>query len=152
MDLVGVGAGLAAALTFSAYLIVGERLGETMAPSGLLTYGLLVSALIWAVLQPVWSFPTDLSPTLWGELMWLGLLGTAAPFILELSALQRAPAGLVGMIATAEPVIGAMAAWLLFSQTMTAVQVAGMVLIVGAVASVQRRGVAEVEVPLDAGR
>jgi len=152
MDLIGIGAGLVSALTFAAYLIVGEKLGKTMAPSGIMAYGFAISALMWAVLQPMWSFPTDLSTKVWVELAWMGLIGTAIPFMLELQALQRASAGLVGMIATAEPVIGAIAVWLMFSQTMAPVQIAGMVLIVLAVASVQQRGVAEVEVPLDAGR
>ncbi|HSR45000.1 MAG TPA: EamA family transporter [Acidimicrobiia bacterium] len=152
MDLVGVGAGLAAAATFAVYLVIGERLGTTMAPSGIMAYGFTISALMWAVIQPVWSFPTDLPVKVWGELIWMGVLGTAIPFMLELQALQRASAGLVGVIATAEPVIGAVAALLMFSEKMAPVQVVGMVLIVGSVASVQRRGVAEVEVPLDAGR
>ncbi|MDF1596065.1 MAG: EamA family transporter [Acidimicrobiia bacterium] len=152
IDLIGVGAGLAAALTFAAYLIIGERLGQTMPPSGIMAYGFAISALMWAVIQPVWSFPTDLSPRVWVELAWLGIIGTAIPFMLELQALRRASAGFVGVIATAEPVIGAVAAWMMFAQKMASLQIAGMVLIVGAVASVQLRGVAEVEVPLDAGR
>ena len=152
MDLIGVGSGLAAAATFAAYLVIGERLGETMAPSGIMAYGFVISALMWAVLQPLWAFPTDLSPIVWGELVWMGVLGTAIPFMLELQALRSASAGFVGVIATAEPVIGAVAAWILFSQTMVQLQILGMVLIVLSVASVQQRGVAEVEVPLDAGR
>ena len=152
MDLVGVGAGLVAAGTFAAYLVIGERLGETMAPSGIMAYGFVISALMWAVIQPIWWFPTDLPVKVWGELIWMGVLGTAIPFMLELRALQRASAGFVGVIATAEPVIGAVAVWILFSQTMVQLQIFGMVLIVLAVASVQWRGVAEVEVPLDAGR
>lgn len=152
IDVLGVGAGLAAAATFAAYLIIGERLGESMAPSAVMAYGFAVSTVMWAFLQPMWSFPTDLPTVVWWQLLWMGLLGTAIPFMLELGALQRASAGLVGVIATVEPVIGAIAAWLLFSQTMAGLQILGMVLIVGAVASVQQRGVAEVEVPLDAGR
>jgi drug/metabolite transporter (DMT)-like permease len=152
IDLIGVAAGLAAAVTFAAYLIIGERLSVTMAPSGIMAYGFTISALMWAVIQPLWSFPTDLPVKVWGELAWMGVLGTAIPFMLELQALRRTSAGLVGVIATAEPVIGAVAAWLLFSQSMASIQIVGMVLIVGSVASVQRRGVAEVEVPLDAGR
>ena len=84
IDLIGVGAGLAAAATFAAYLIIGEKLGETMPPSGIMAYGFVISALMWAVLQPMWSFPTDLSPMVWGELVWMGVLGTALPFMLEL--------------------------------------------------------------------
>ena len=152
MNLIGVGSGLAAAATFAAYLVIGERLGETMAPSGIMAYGFVISALMWAVIQPVWSFPTDLPTKVWGELVWMGVLGTAIPFMLELRALQRASAGFVGVIATAEPVIGAVAALLMFGEKMLSVQVIGMVLIVLSVASVQQRGVAEVEVPLDAGR
>ncbi len=152
MNLFGVAAGLVAAATFAAYLIIGERLGKTMAPSGIMAYGFAISAVMWGFLQPVWSFPTDLPAKVWGELVWMGLVGTAIPFMLELQALRRLSAGFVGVIATAEPVIGAAAAWILFSQSMASIQLLGMVLIVASVASVQRRGVAEVEVPLDAGR
>ena len=152
LDLIGIAAGLASAVTFAAYLIIGEKLGKTMPPSGIMAYGFVISTLMWAVIQPVWSFPTDLSPKVWGELAWMGVIGTAIPFMLELQALRSASAGFVGVIATAEPVIGAIAVWLMFSQKMAPVQIAGMVLIVFAVASIQQRGVAEVEVPLDAGR
>jgi drug/metabolite transporter (DMT)-like permease len=151
-DLAGVFAGLAAAVSFAAYLVIGEHLGRRMRPSGAMAWGFGIAALLWAFIQPPWSFPTDLSQKVWAELIWLGVLGTAIPFMMELAAIGRASAAPVGVIATAEPVIGTIAAWLLLDQTMEVVQIGGMMLVVVAVAAAQRWGAAAIEVPLDAAR
>ncbi|NNC74308.1 MAG: hypothetical protein HKN93_02230, partial [Acidimicrobiia bacterium] len=62
------------------------------------------------------------------------------------------PSGIVGVIATAEPVIGAATAWVFLSQSLTAIQVAGGLLVVVSIAAVQRWGLLKLEVPLEAGR
>ena len=146
LDLLGVGAGLAAAVTFGAYLLTGEHLTRRLSPVTLLTYGFLVAAVFWLVAQPLWEFPTDLSPKAWIELLWVGVGGTMVPFLATM-------AGTVGVVASIEPVVAAVAAWLILSQSLVAVQIAGGLLVVAAVAVVQRWGVPEVEVvPLDSVR
>ena len=153
LDLLGVGAGLAAAVTFGAYLLTGEHLTRRLSPVTLLTYGFLVAAVFWLVAQPLWEFPTDLSPKAWIELLWVGVGGTMVPFLATMAALKRASAGPVGVVASIEPVVAAVAAWLILSQSLVAVQIAGGLLVVAAVAVVQRWGVPEVEVvPLDSVR
>ncbi len=153
LDLLGVGAGLASAITFGAYLLTGEHLTRRLSPVTLLTYGFLVAALFWLVAQPLWDFPTDLSSKAWIELLWVGVVGTLIPFLATMAALKRASAGTVGVVASIEPVVAAVAAWLLLAQSLVAVQIAGGLLVVGAVAVVQRWGVPEVEVvPLDSVR
>jgi drug/metabolite transporter (DMT)-like permease len=152
LDLQGVLAGLGAAVTFAIYLLMGENLTRRLSAVTVLTYGFLVAAIFWAVVQPLWEFPTDLSTKAWIELLWVGMGGTMIPFLAEMAALRRASAGVVGVIASSEPAIAAVTAWWFLSQSLVAVQVAGGLLVVAAVAVVQRWGVAELEVPLDSAR
>ena len=152
LDPLGVTAGLAAAVTFAAYLVMGERLTKLLSPVTLLTYGFLVAVILWAIVQPLWQFPTDISTKAWIELAWVGVGGTMVPFLATMAALRRASAGVVGVVASIEPVIAAITAWLFLSQSLVFVQAVGGLLVVAAVAFVQRFGVAEVEVPLDSVR
>jgi len=152
LDLLGVLAGLASAVTFGAYLLTGEALTKRLSPVTLLTYGFLVAAIFWAIALPLWSFPTDLSTRAWIELVWVGVGGTMIPFLATMAALRRASAGLVGVVASIEPVVAAVSAWLFLSQSLLAVQIVGGLFVVAAVTVVQRWGVAEMEVPLDSVR
>lgn len=151
-DWVGVVAGLASAALFASYLILGEHLGRALPAATVMAWGFIFASLFWVIVQPLWSFPTGLSSTVWLELIWVGVAGTAVPFIAEVGALQRVAAGIVGVIATTEPVIGAAAAWVLLAQQLSPIQILGAVMVVAAVASVQRWGIPETEVPYEATR
>ena len=149
---VGVAAGLGAALTFASYLVLGERLGRDYAILTMMTWGFVFASVVWLVTQPLWTFPTDLSTTAWVEMVWVGLIGTALPFFASFGALQRVASGIVGVIATTEPVFSAAAAWVLLDQHLSAAQITGGLIVLAAVASIQRWGIAEVETPLEAAR
>lgn len=145
-------AGLASALTFATYLVMGERLGRRIGAVTTLTYGFAVAAAIWLIAQPLWTFPTGLEAKDIAELAWVGLGGTMVPFLLEMAALRRAAAAVVGLVATVEPVIAAATAWVFLSQGLSGVQILGGLAILAAVVVVQRRGVAEIEAPMQPGR
>jgi len=151
-DWIGVIAGLAAAVTFASYLLIGERLSRSYPIITVMTWGFIFASLIWVVVQPLWSFPTDLSTKVWAELLWVGVIGTAIPFFASFGALQRVASGIVGVIATTEPVFAAAAAWVLLDQHLSVVQIVGALLVVLAVASIQRWGIAGVEAPFEAAR
>ena len=151
-DWLGVIAGLAAAVTFASYLVLGERLSHRYPIITLMTWGFVFASLVWAVVQPLWSYPTDLSSSTWVQLLWVGLIGTALPFFASFGALQRVASGIVGVIATTEPVFAAAAAWVLLEQALSPIQVVGGLLVLGAVASIQRWGIPEVESPFEAAR
>ncbi len=150
VDWIGVAAGLASAILFGSYLLIAEFLGKQMRAVTVMSWGFLVATVFWAVVQPVWSFPTDLGTEVWVKLAWVGIAGTAVPFLVEFAALRRAPAGLVGVVATAEPVIGAAAAWVMLDQQLDTAQIIGGLMVVIAVASIQRWGLPEA--PYDAAR
>lgn len=151
-DWLGVAAGLASAVAFASYLLIGEHLGRTLPAVTVMAWGFLVASIFWAVVQPWWSFPIHLSGAVWGKLVWVGIAGTAIPFLLEIAALKRVASGIIGVVATAEPVIGATAAWILLEQRLGALQILGGLMVVTAVASIQRWGLPRHEVPYEAVR
>ena len=65
------------------------------------------------------------------------MVGTLVPFILLFTALRHLPSARVGVVATLEPVIASIVAWPLLGQVLSAPQVAGVVIVVAAVAWVQ---------------
>jgi drug/metabolite transporter (DMT)-like permease len=151
-DWLGVAAGLASAVTFASYLLLGEHLGRQLPAVTVMAWGFVFAGAFWLVAQPVWSFPTALSARVWWELAWVGIAGTAIPFLIEFAALRRTASGIVGVVATAEPVIGAAAAWVALDQRLGLVQVIGGLMVVVAVASIQQWGLPEHEAPLDVAR
>jgi drug/metabolite transporter (DMT)-like permease len=135
LDPVGVAAGLGAAVTFAGYLVMGEYLGKRLPEITVAAYGFGVSALIWLAILPV-EFPARASGV-WPSLLWVGVLGTAVPFLLEIVALRRADPGRVGVVATAEPVVAGLTAWLVLGQALGGLQLLGMGMTVAGVASIQ---------------
>lgn len=134
IDGLGVAAGVVAALTFASYLILGERLGASLPSLTVIAYGFAFSALIWVVaVPPQWG---GLEAGAWARLVFIATIGTVAPFLLEISALRRADPGTVGVIATAEPVVGAAVAWIVLSQALTLVQIVGGAITVMAIAAI----------------
>jgi len=151
-DWLGVTAGLASAVAFACYLLVGEHIGSRLPAVTVMAWGFTFASVFWAVAQPWWSFPSGLSGEVWGKLIWVGIAGTAIPFMIEIAALQRAAAGIIGVVATAEPVIGAAAAWIMLEQRLGALQILGGLMVVVSVASIQRWGLPRHEVPYESAR
>ncbi len=149
LDLVGLVSGLSSAGLFAGYFLIGEHLGKTLPAVTIISWGFLFASVFWLFVLPIWTFPTDLSGAAWAELVWIGVGGTAIPFIAQFAALRRIASGIAGVIATAEPVIAAAAGWVLLSQRLTPVQILGGLIVVAAVAAVHRWNVADTERPLD---
>lgn len=147
-DVLGIAAGLAAAVTFATYLLFGEHLADSYDAIQIATWGFVFSAVIWLVVLPPWTFPTDIGGGAWRDLIIIGLVGTAIPFIMELSALSMVSSGIVGVVATVEPAVGAVSASILLSQSLDPVQWVGVVVVVVAVASVQRWGLPDAHPPV----
>jgi drug/metabolite transporter (DMT)-like permease len=151
LDGVGVAAAVLAAVALAVYFLVGERGVGRRDPLSLVCLGLLVSALFWSVLLPWWSFPfaeLAASVSLLGNLadvtlpVWvLALLmigpGTIAPFALSVASLRHLPATIVGLVATAEPPLAALAAFLWLDETLAAVQIAGGLVVLLGIALAQ---------------
>ena len=139
-NMAGFAAGLASAVLFAAYLVFGEHLSGEFRPSTVAAWGFVFSSAFWAVVLPWWDYPFAEASDVWLELLVIGVIGTAVPFVVEFAALAMASSGVVGIVATAEPPIAAVAAVVLLGQQLEPVQWAGIAIVALAVAAVQRWG------------
>jgi drug/metabolite transporter (DMT)-like permease len=149
LDGLGILFALAAAVTFAIYLIGFERAGHAYDAFTTLAWGLGFATLFWLVVSPPWTFPFGDVSGARNLALALGvvLIGTLSPFLLSVSALRHLPAARVGVVATLEPVLATMIAWAVHDEALAALQVAGGLLVVAAVAWVQTHPPApEVEV------
>lgn len=132
----GLLAGVLAACFFAVYLVLAERL-STRLPAVVVTgYGFAVAAVGLLIAFPVTEFPRDLSPMSWAQLAAIALFGSILPFFMEITAIRWVAAGLVGVIATLEPVVAAAMGWVWLDQALSPVQVVGGVVVVVSVAAV----------------
>ena len=146
-DVIGLAAGLVSAVLFAAYLVYGEHLGKDHRPAHVGAWGFIFASVFWACVLPWWTFPFEDASQVWLDLIIVGVVGTAAPFLLEFAALRLAPSSLVGIVATAEPAIAAVAAVIILDQTLDPVQWFGIGVVIVAIAAVQRWGIADAPVP-----
>ena len=139
LDGLGILFSLVAAVTFAIYLIGFERAGHSYDAFTTLAWGLGFATLFWLLLSPPWSFPFDDFGSPRNAALALGVvvIGTLAPFLLNLSALRHLPAARVGVVATLEPPLAALIAWVVHGEALTGVQITGGLIVVAAVAWVQ---------------
>jgi drug/metabolite transporter (DMT)-like permease len=139
LDTVGLLAAFAAAVTFAIYLVSSERSGHTYTPFTTLAWAFGFASLFWALAQPLWDFPVGEFSSARNILLGLGVavVGTLLPFILMVEALRHIPASRAAVVATLEPVLAAIIAWIVHGEVLEAVQIAGGMLVVVAVVWVQ---------------
>jgi drug/metabolite transporter (DMT)-like permease len=139
IDGLGVVFSLIAAVTFAIYLIGFERAGHSYDAFTTLTWGLGFATLFWVLVSPLWTFPLGDFDSVRNGALALGVvvIGTLAPFLLNVSALRHLPAARVGVVATLEPPLAAVIAWIVHGEALAGIQIAGGLMVVAAVAWVQ---------------
>ncbi|MCL2606087.1 MAG: DMT family transporter [Coriobacteriia bacterium] len=130
--------GMASAVFFSLYAVMGNQVKERFSAFTLLFYGLVVSTVLWltiagptAVLTPIFTAETAL------PLLAVGTLSTLLPFAAFLMAVRRIPAINAGITAMAEPIIGVIGGALIFGDLITGSFVIGGILILIAIVAIQ---------------
>jgi DME family drug/metabolite transporter len=147
----GVGIGLTTAICFAAYIVLSEQilseqvLSEEQTEANefieilLKTYA--IASLFWLAYQFTQGFPTTLlTAEHISSVLIVGIVGNLLPYLLFLWSLQRVSAEKAAIVATLEPLIAAILAWLWFGQTLTLLQIIGGVLIIVAVTTLQLQG------------
>lgn len=148
LDPLGLAAALGSAVCLACYYLLADRLLRGRPALATQTWSLVFAAAFWLVLQPLWTLdagtvtrdvglPSALGgeqlPT-WALVIWVIVLGTVVPYGLAIAGLARvgpARAGLIGMV---EPAAAGVFAWVALGEAMTAVQVAGAVVVLVGVA------------------
>lgn len=148
LDGVGVAEAFGAAATFAIYLFASEQAGHRYEPATTLVWGFALASVFWLITQPVWSFPLHplSSARNLAFALYIVIGGTLLPFACMIASVRHLPASRAAVVATLEPVLGALLAWPIQHQALSAVQIAGGLLVVGAVIWVQaQRGAPEAE-------
>jgi len=143
---VGVSAALGGAFALTAYLLMAERERRHRDAVSLSFYGFLFAALLWAVVQPIWQFPWDVlddtvslrgnlsehTAPVWLLVAFVVVVGTMITFSLLTGALRHISATRASIVATLEPVIATVVAWVWLGETFgTAQLVGGAVVLAG---------------------
>jgi drug/metabolite transporter, DME family len=138
VDALGVAMGLASAVLFASYTLVGENVTRTYGPLGAMFRAFSIAGSLWICWQVFNGFPHELFDLAnLPRVMLIGLGATLAPFLLYLWGVERVKAERAAIAATLEPVLGAVVAWILLDQSLEALQTIGGVLVIAAVILIQ---------------
>jgi drug/metabolite transporter (DMT)-like permease len=94
-----------------------------------------MATLFWLVAAPLWTFPAHIlsSPRNLSFAAYTVIGGTLIPFVCMITALRHLPAPRAGVVATLEPVLGAVLAWPILKQALLPIQIGGGLVVIGAV-------------------
>jgi drug/metabolite transporter, DME family len=138
VDTLGVVMGLASAVLFATYTLVGEDVTRAYGPLGAMFRAFSIAGSLWIVWQIFNGFPHELfDPENLPRVILIGLGATLAPFLLYLWGVERVRAERAAIAATLEPVLGAVVAWVFLDQVLEVVQVLGGALVIAAVILIQ---------------
>jgi drug/metabolite transporter (DMT)-like permease len=152
LDTIGVLAALGAAVSLATYFLLGEHSVSSDPPLHVLTEAFIVAAVFWNCIRPITALTdevdlgamqsfggnlADISAPIWALLVWLIVGGTLIPFLCELSALQYLTATEVVLISMLEPAGATLLGWLWFDESLSALQVVGVVAVLVGIALAQ---------------
>ncbi len=151
LDVVGVLAALGAAAFLATFHLLGKHMLETRDPLVLSFWMFAISSVFWAFVQPWWDFdPGVLTEStsmlgrlaaytipVWLGVLWVILLGTLAPYALEVFGLRHLSPTTTGIVSMIEPVIAATVAWIWLEEVLNGVQLLGGLLVLTGVGLVQ---------------
>ena len=137
-DGLGVVMGLASAILFATYTLVGESVISSYGPLGAMFRAFSIAGAGWITWQAFNGWPAELfEPANLPRVLLVGVMATLVPFFLYLWGVERVRAERAAIAATLEPVLGAVVAWLLLDQSLGILQVTGGALVIVAVILIQ---------------
>jgi len=135
---VGLAWGVASAITFGLYGIMGDRGPDDIDIFSKLYYALLFNALLWnIVLGPARVFAPLLEAKTAAPILLMATVSTVLPFGAFLVALRFIDATHASVTAMLEPVSAGLAAALIFGQPLTRNLIIGGLIVLGAIALIQ---------------
>lgn len=139
LDQIGVAAGLAGAASMACGTVLTRK---WQPPVSLLTFtawqltaGGLLLVPVALIAEPVMPVPT--ATNLLG-LVWLGLVSSALAYVLWFRGVARLDSAVVSSLGFLSPVTAMLLGWMLLNQTLSMVQIAGVILVIGSIWQVQR--------------
>jgi drug/metabolite transporter (DMT)-like permease len=135
LDPLGAALGLGAAVVYSTYILVSEGVARRMRPtvlSALVSTGAAVSLIAGTTLLGQFR-PDELTAAGWGWLACLAVVSTVAAISLFFAGLRRVGPTAASILATVEPLVTVLLAFLVFGETLGPIQVLGGAFVLTAV-------------------
>ena len=148
LDPIGVLWAIGAAICVTIYFITGEHTQRNRDAMSTLFYSFLVAAIFWGMINLISPSPEvdvyeafslsgnlgSVSWPFWAGLLWIGIMGSFVPMLLDYIALGNLSATAVGVIATAETVFATVFAWAWLREDMSTLEIfGGLIVITGIV-------------------
>jgi drug/metabolite transporter (DMT)-like permease len=134
----GIAWGLASAVFFATYSLMGTVAAGRYSPYTTLVWGLAFAVLFWlCVLGPKAVFAVFADPKTAAAVVFMGVVSTVIPFSAFLVALRHIPPTNATIASTIEPLLAGIGAFLLFGESFSATQVLGGLLVISAIVVVQ---------------
>jgi len=123
--------GASCAPLFAFYVLASKRAVTRYAPETVLVWTFAMAAVVWACVTPPWRIVAAGYPAaVWWRFAFLGVFSTLVPFRCFYAGLKRLPAAEAGVIATAEPVVAIVSAFLFLGEGLKPGQLAGAALVI----------------------
>lgn len=142
LDPIGVAAAIAGTLAMATGVVLTKHWGR---PVDLITFtGWQLTAgglFLIPILLSTEGLPAGLTPINIAGVAWLALVGTGAAYANWFRGIQQLPIAIVSFLGLLSPLVATVAGWLVLSETLTPVQLAGAALVISAVVApnVRRR-------------
>ena len=135
----GVAVAFADAFALAYYFITAEQLTQTRTSLSLMTWGIGVAAIFWAIILPWWNFPfeyltksyslegnlSNYNAPGWVLILWIVVIGTVIPYLLTVTGIRELSAGTSSVIGMIEPIFAGAIAWWLLNEAFNTVQLIG---------------------------
>ncbi|GAB3518863.1 EamA family transporter [Arthrobacter monumenti] len=143
-DLIGIALGLAAAACWAGYILVNRAAGASLPGLQAPAIAAATSAVIFV---PIAVFVVDfdaVTPAVLGFGVLAGILSSALPYAADIFVLRRMPPGLYALMVSVNPVLAALAGFILLAESLAPLELAAIAMItlanVVAVVAMQRDG------------
>ena len=142
-DLFGTLGALGAALALAVYFLMSQSQGTKRSAQAMVVWGMGVAGLFWSIVLPIWNFPTQIFTTQinlqgrfsdynapgWLLIAYIIVFGTMVPYLLVVGGIRRLSASTSSVIGMLEPVLAGAFAWIWLSQSWSAIQLVGGVIV-----------------------
>jgi len=144
----GIAWGLASAVFFAFYTLMGKYASGRYAPWTLLAYGLVAATVFWlAYLGPARVIAVYADPRALAAVIFVAIVSTIIPFGAFLHGLQHIQATEASVTSTLEPAVAGVGAFFAFGETLGVSQLLGGALVLGAILLVQLPGLQRQPLP-----
>ncbi len=125
--------GFSSAFTFAFYIVYSKRVLQRLAPETVQVYSFVIAAAFWMlVVPPGRILAAGYSSSMWVLFLVIAPISALIPFAMFLAGLRRLPSTEVGILATVEPLIAVLSAWLFLGEGLRSLQWLGAVLVLAA--------------------